>query len=90
MFVLRPCARTAHGCVSYNDEHDVRVYRVEANGTATLLHTIGCHGAGLKQIKHPFKMCLAPAGSLLVCYYGSGRVQELTELGEDELQQMHG
>ncbi len=72
--------------MTYNDEHAVRVYHVEADGTATLLHTVSCHGAGLKQFKHPFKMCLSPTGRLLVCAcdYGNGRVQELTELGESE------
>ncbi len=89
MLVLHPCAGTAYNCVSYSDEHAVRVYRVEADGTAALLYTVGCHSTGLKQCKHPFKMCLSPAGSLLVCDYGNGRVQDLTELSEAELQQMH-
>ncbi len=35
-----------------------------ADGTATLLHIVGCHGAWLKQFKHALKMRSTFAGSL--------------------------
>ncbi len=60
------------------------MYHVEADGTATLLHTVGCHGAGLKLFSSStHSRC---ACRLLVCDNCNGRVQELTELGEAELQ----
>jgi hypothetical protein len=73
---------------SYFHEHKLRVYRlpVEADGAATLLHTVGSRGAGPKQFNYPGKMCLTPADKLLVCEYGNGRVQELTGIGEAEPQ----
>jgi tripartite motif-containing protein 71 len=72
--------------VSYWSEHCLRVYRLEADGTATLLHTVGSKGTGLMQFYSPGKMCLRPAGSLLVCDRGNNRVHELTGLGEAEPQ----
>jgi hypothetical protein len=73
--------------VSYYHEDKLRVYRVEADGAATLLHTVGTTaGANPKQFNNPVKMCSAPAGNLLVCEYGNDRVQELTGLGEAEPQ----
>jgi DNA-binding beta-propeller fold protein YncE len=71
--------------VSY-DEDKLRVYRLEANGSATLLHTVGTEGAGPKEFSYPTRMCLTPAGNLLVGEYGNCRVQELTGLGEAEPQ----
>ena len=65
-------------------QHKLLVFRLEANGTSTLLHTIGGSGAGPKQFKDPNKMCLAPNGNMLVCEYGNNRVQELTGPGETE------
>jgi DNA-binding beta-propeller fold protein YncE len=63
------------------------VYRLEADGAATLLHTVGAaSGAGPRQFNNPAKMCLTPAGNLLVCDNGNDRVQELTGLGEAEPQ----
>jgi DNA-binding beta-propeller fold protein YncE len=70
--------------VSYSREQKLRVYRIEADGTLTLLHTFGSKGTGPKQFNHPFKMCLAPNGNLLVCDGNINRVQELTSLGEAE------
>jgi DNA-binding beta-propeller fold protein YncE len=70
--------------VSYWSEHVLRVYRIEADGALTLLHSFGGRGAGPKQFNGPLKMCLAPNGNLLVCDYGNNRVQELTGLGEAE------
>jgi DNA-binding beta-propeller fold protein YncE len=75
--------------VSYCDEDKLRVYRLEAHGTATLLHTVGRAGAGLIHFFHPCKMCLIPVGNLLVCEnceWSNNRVQELTGLGEAEPQ----
>jgi hypothetical protein len=70
-------------------EHKLLVYRLVADGTATLLHTVGATaGAGPNQFHNPFKMCLTPAGNLLVCEWGNGRVQELTGLGEAESQHL--
>jgi 6-phosphogluconolactonase (cycloisomerase 2 family) len=75
--------------VSYYDEHKVRMYRLEADGTATLLHTVGRKsGAHPKQFRDPRKMCLTHDGHLLVCEYGNDRVQELTGLGEAEAQHL--
>jgi hypothetical protein len=80
----------SHDCcymvLSYMVEHVLRVYRLEADGAATLLHTVGSEGAGPMQFDGPAKMCLTPAGNLLVCDYGNKRVQELTSLGEAEPQ----
>ncbi len=70
--------------VSYFSEDKLRVYRIVAAGTLTLLHTFGGRGAGPKQFICPYKMCLAPNGNLLVCDTGNNRVQELTGLGEAE------
>jgi hypothetical protein len=73
--------------VSYSSEHKLRVYRLEADGTATLLHTVGMvAGDGMRQFHFPYKMCLTPAGNLLVGEWGNNRVQELTGLGEAEPQ----
>jgi WD40 repeat protein len=72
--------------VSCNSDHKLRVYRLEADGAATLLHTVGKYGDGQKQFDKPSKMCMTPAGTLLVCEYRNDRVQELTGLGEAELQ----
>jgi tripartite motif-containing protein 71 len=71
--------------VSFNDEHSVRVYRL-VDGTATLLHTIGSNGIGPNQFRGPDRMCLTPAGNLLVCESSNNRVQELTGLSESEPQ----
>ncbi len=57
-------AVTPDGCymaVLYYSESKLRVYRIEADGALTLLHTFGGEGAGQKQFKHPYKMCLARA-----------------------------
>ena len=70
--------------VSYFDEHKLRVHRIEAGGTLTLLHTFGGKGAGPKQFSCPVRMCLVPNGNLLVCDRANNRVQELTGLGEAE------
>jgi DNA-binding beta-propeller fold protein YncE len=70
--------------VSYFSEDKLRVYRIEADGALTLLHTFGGKGAGPKKFKDPLRMCLAPNGNLLVCDRGNDRVQELTGLGEAE------
>ena len=70
--------------VIYDSEHKLRVYRIEADGALTLLHTCGGYGAGPTQFYRPFKMCLAPNGNLLVCDDGNHRVQELTGLSEAE------
>ncbi len=70
--------------VSYVNAHKLRVYRIEADGTLTLLHTFGSYGAWPKQFHYPANMCLAPNGNLLVCDYHNNRVQELTGLGETE------
>ena len=70
--------------VSYLHEHKLRVYRIEADGALTLLHTFGGMGAGPKQFYFPFKLCLAPNGNLLVCDFENNRVQELTGPGEAE------
>jgi WD40 repeat protein len=83
-FVVSPYGR--YMAVSYCAEDNLRVYRLEADSTATLLHTVGKYGAGPKQFKYPAKMCLTPAGNLLVCEYGNNRVQELTGFGEAEPQ----
>lgn len=64
--------------VLYWAEHKLRVFRIEADGSSTLLHTIGGNGAGPTQFNSPNKMCLAPSGNMLVCEYGNNRVQELT------------
>ncbi len=72
--------------VSYCGEHKLRVYRLEADGTSTLLHTVGMHGSGPMQFKNPARMCLSPADNLLVYEYDNDRVQELTGLGEAEPQ----
>jgi DNA-binding beta-propeller fold protein YncE len=72
--------------VSYYREHCVRVYRLEADGTVALLHTVGTKGDGPKQFNYPQRMCLTPAGSLLVCELNNDRVQELAGLGEAEPQ----
>jgi 6-phosphogluconolactonase (cycloisomerase 2 family) len=73
--------------VSSYAEDNLRVYRLEADGTATLLHTIGTRvGARPKQFNRPCKMCLMLTGNLLVCEYDNDRVQELTGLGEAEPQ----
>jgi DNA-binding beta-propeller fold protein YncE len=72
--------------VSYLSDHKLRVYRLEADGTAMLLHTVGSEGAGPMQFNSPGKMCLTPAGNLLVCDCDNDRVQELTGLGEAEPQ----
>ena len=80
-------AVTPDGCymaVLYYSESKLRVYRIEADCTLTLLHTCGGEGAGPKQFNHPYKMCLAPNGNLLVSDIGNNRVQELTGLGETE------
>jgi DNA-binding beta-propeller fold protein YncE len=75
--------------VSYQNEHKLRVYRLEADGAATLLHTVGTiAGAGPKQFNNPYRMCLTPAGNLLVCDYCNDRVQELTGLSEAEPEHM--
>jgi DNA-binding beta-propeller fold protein YncE len=71
---------------SYYFESNLRVYRLEPNSAATLLHIVGTFGSGPKQFKYPVKICLTPAGNLLVCEYGNGRVQELTGLGESKPQ----
>ena len=78
---------TPDGCymaVSFINEHKLRVYRIEANGALTLLHTFGGYGAGPKQFLYATNMCLAPNGTLLVCDFGNNRLQELTGLGEAE------
>jgi hypothetical protein len=62
------------------------VYRLEADGTATLLHTVGSEGDEPGQFTFPARMCLAANCSLLVCECGNRRVQELTGLGEAEPQ----
>jgi DNA-binding beta-propeller fold protein YncE len=72
--------------VSYWFENKLRVYRLEADGTSTLLHTVGTGGTGPKRFFNPRKMCLSPAGNLLVCEEVNDRVQELTGLGEAEPQ----
>ncbi len=82
--VVTPDARFL--AVSHYNEHKLRVYRVEADGTATLLHTVGTKGSGPNQFNNPFKMCLTPAGNLLICEYSNNRVQELTGPGEAEPQ----
>jgi DNA-binding beta-propeller fold protein YncE len=69
--------------VSYYDERLLRVYRLGADCSTTLLHTVGTRaGAGPLQFDHPAKMCLTPAGNLLVCDHGDDRVLELSPLGE--------
>ncbi len=70
--------------MSYADEHKLCVYRIEADGALTLLHTFGGYGAGPKQFSRPSRMCLAPNVNLLVCDVFNDRVQELTGLGEAE------
>ena len=70
--------------VSYYLEDKLRVYRIEADGAMTLLHTFGVQGAGPKQFNCPTNMCLAPNGNLLLCDLFNDRVQELTGLGEAE------
>jgi DNA-binding beta-propeller fold protein YncE len=72
--------------VSYFDEGTLLVYRLEADGIATLLHTVGTVGNGPMQFDGPAMMCFTPAGNLLVCEYDADRVQELTGLGEAEPQ----
>ncbi len=69
------------------DGHNLRVYRLEDDSAATLLHTVGTTaGAGPNQFYYPRKMCLTPAGNLLVCDSRNNHVQELTGLGEAEPQ----
>ena len=70
--------------VSYFRKSKLRVYRIEADGALTLLHTFGGYGDRPKQFDYLFKMCLAPNGNLLVCDINNNRVQELTGLGEVE------
>ncbi len=76
--------------ISYFYEQKLHVYRLEADGqadgTATLLHTINTtSGAGMMPFR-PGRMCLTPAGSLLLCDGFYDRVQELTGLGQTEPQ----
>jgi 6-phosphogluconolactonase (cycloisomerase 2 family) len=80
--VVTSCGR--YMAVSYCDENKLRVYRLEADGTATLLHTVGSEGSGPMEFRSPANLCLTPAGNLLVCDCGNDRVQELTVLGEAE------
>ncbi len=68
--------------VSYGHEHKLRVYHLEAGGTASLLHTVGSELDLSLQLRSPVKMCLTHTGHLLVCKLGNDRVQELTGLGE--------
>lgn len=70
--------------ISYHMMHKVLVYRIEATGTLTLLHSVGGNGVGPKQFRYPFKMCLTPTGNLMVCEYANSRVQELTGPSESE------
>ena len=70
--------------VSYYYVHTMRVYRIEADGTLTLLHTIGGQGVGPMQFHHPYRICLAPNGNVLVCDQNNHRVQELTQPGDIE------
>jgi tripartite motif-containing protein 71 len=87
--VVTPNAR--YLAVSYGEQHKLRVYRLETDDAATLLHTVGIHGNGPMQFNSPYKMCLTPAGNLLVCEWGNNRVQELTTkscLGEAEPQHL--
>ena len=77
---------TADGyvAVSYAGDSKLRIYHIETDGSMLLLHTIGGSGAGCRQFRWPFRMCLAPPGNLLVCENGNDRVQELTPLGKVE------
>ena len=70
--------------LSFSEENKLRVYRIEADVTATLLHTFGGEGAGPMLFSRPYKMCLAANGNLLVCDRNNDRVQELTGPGEEE------
>jgi DNA-binding beta-propeller fold protein YncE len=74
--------------VSYCDEEMLLVYRLEADGAATLLHTVGSDGDCPLEFCSPTNICITPAGNLLVCEYDVDRVQELTGLGEAEPQHM--
>lgn len=70
--------------VTYYYEQNLRVYRIEADGTLILLHTVSGKGAGPLQFNNPSKLCLAANGNVLVCAFSSNRVQELTALSEVE------
>ena len=70
--------------VSYSYDDKLRVYRIEADGALTLLHTCGGYGTGPMQFKTIYKICLAPNGNLLMCDCHNDRVQELTGPGEVE------
>lgn len=70
--------------VSYYSEHVLRVYHTDSgivHGSSNLLFTLGGLGHAPKEFKYPVKMCTTPAGNLLVCEFGNGRVQELSALG---------
>ena len=70
--------------VSYFSEDKLRLYRIEADGELTLLHTFGSRDAGPEQFRCLLQMCLAPNCNLLVGDFVNHRVQELTGLGETE------
>jgi hypothetical protein len=84
------CVVTPNGrymAVSFYFDHKLHVYRLEDDGTTSLQHAVGATaGDGPMQFNYPGRMCLIPAGNLLVCEYGNDRVQELTGLGEAEPQ----
>jgi len=54
--------------------HVIRVY--STTPPHALLHTIG--SPGNRQLDYPYKMCVTPVNSLLLCDYFNNRVQELT------------
>ncbi len=81
---VTPGSGSRYLAVTYHSEHLLRVYRLEATGATTLMHTLGSLGAGPMQFHYPFKMCLTPSGKLLLCDYGNNRLQELTHLGEEQ------
>jgi hypothetical protein len=68
--------------VSFPNESKLRVYRLEADCTTTLLHTVS------RLLKYPGKMCILSAGTILVSDCANDCVQELNGPGEAEPQQV--
>jgi hypothetical protein len=75
-----------YAAVSFATEGTLSVFRLDACGDATLLHSFGTYESGPKQYSYPGRLCLTPSGNLLVCDVGNHRVEELTGLGEAEPQ----